>query len=280
MPILIIQMGHVARTAGATGTTGEQAFARRVATAAGRLLNGRGGWIVRAIHADVPTDAYQGDAFVAVHCDGSTNPTAHGASVGYQGSAGQRIAQAWKRAYAARGWAGGFRSDNYTPALAGYYGVRNARSVGNTAAFIVECGFLTNPDDRAALTRPDGADRVALAIGDALGIPTGTPTPPAPNPQEDNDMPVFVRGDSNVPIPDTDNVYGDVVFKLVYEHPYPVIAGRVRVTSPNDPGFVAFQRSGGRVLQLPQAVVDTIPEMADLATHYGLYEIPEVPETP
>src|SRR5688572_31746191 len=126
MPTLLLQMGHCYRKTGATGTAGEQDFATKVGAAAVRLLDGKNGWRVRAVLADIPTAQYAGDGFVAVHCDGSTSPSARGASVGYQNNAGRTRALAWKRAYAARGWSGGFRADNYTAALGGYYGVRNA----------------------------------------------------------------------------------------------------------------------------------------------------------
>jgi hypothetical protein len=171
MPILVVQRGHCHRKTGATGTTGEQAYATAVAKACQNLLHGRGGWQVQVILADEPLAAYQGDAFVAIHCDGSTSASARGASVGYRTPEGQRLAKAWKRAYAARGWSSGFRADNYTDPLAGYYGTRNAVAVGNRRAFIAECGFRTNAKDRAALDAPGGPSRVALAIGDALGIP-------------------------------------------------------------------------------------------------------------
>lgn len=180
MPTLVIQKGHCYRRTGATGTTGEQEFATRVADAAAKLLHGRNGWIVRPILADVPSSYYAGDAFAAIHCDGSTNSSAHGASVGYQNNAGRSLGIAWKRAYAARGWNRGFRDDNYTSALANYYGVRTARNVGNARAIIIESGFLTNPQDRALLTGAGGPERVALALGDALGITT---------PQEDDMTP-------------------------------------------------------------------------------------------
>ncbi|HEV2781362.1 MAG TPA: N-acetylmuramoyl-L-alanine amidase [Actinophytocola sp.] len=172
MPTLVVQMGHCFRRTGATGTRGEQAFATAAADSCVNFLNGRGGWSVRKILADDPRILYRGDAFVAVHCDGSTNPSARGASVGYRTSEGREFGQAWKRAYAARGWPG-FRPDNYTAALSGYYGTGTAVAQGNRRAVIVECGFLTNPEDRLLLSGPDGPARVALAIGDALGISTG-----------------------------------------------------------------------------------------------------------
>jgi hypothetical protein len=172
MPVLVVQMGHAYRKSGSTGTTGEQAYATSVANACVNLLHGRGGWTVRRILADDSLSRYAGDAFVAVHCDGSTSSSARGASIGYRNAAGQRFGQAWKRFYLLRGWTGGFRPDNYTPALAGYYGTGNALSQGNTRAFIAECGFMTNAQDRALLTAAGGPTRVALAIGDALGINT------------------------------------------------------------------------------------------------------------
>ena len=180
--ILVVQQGHCYRTRGATGTAGlpggptEQEFATAAAIEVARLVDGRrdtGGdvWRVRRILADEPGSRYRGDAFVALHCDGSVHASARGASVGYQGSAGRRAAVAWREAYDARGWTG-FRPDNYTPGLAGYYGVRIARQQGNPRAWIVEAGFLTSPADHALLAAPGGPTRVALAIADALSIPT------------------------------------------------------------------------------------------------------------
>lgn len=179
MPLLVIQMGHCFRTSGATGTNGEQDFATRVANDCKALLS-RNGWSVRTILADDSTSLYRGDAFAAIHADGSTNTSVRGASVGYRTPEGQEFGQAWKRAYAARGWPGGFRADNYTTALAQYYGTGNAVGQGNRRAIIVECGFLTSPEDRAVLNAAgaiSGTNRVALAIGDALGITSGTSTP-------------------------------------------------------------------------------------------------------
>jgi len=176
MPTLVVQKGHCYRKTGATGTAGEQEYVTRVADACHALLNGHNGWMVKRTLADA--NDYAGSAFVAVHCDGSVSPSARGASVGYRTPEGQAFGQAWKRAYARRGW-NAFRPDNYTDALAGYYGTRNAVNAGNRRAIVIECGFRTSPEDRALLDGPGGPERVALAIGDALGI-TG----------EDDDMAV------------------------------------------------------------------------------------------
>jgi len=182
MPVLVVQMGHVGRPPcpGSVGTAGEQDFTTRAGAACVRLLN-QGGWIVRVIDADpnysaVPKlggnpDYYRGDAFVAIHCDGSTNPARDGASFGYR-TGGNTFAQTIKAAYLRRTGrpASWLEPDNYTTNLAQYYGTGIATSVGNTRAVIFETGFLTNPTDRAMLLAPSGPDNVALAIGDALGI--------------------------------------------------------------------------------------------------------------
>lgn len=180
-------MGHCFRRKGATGTAGEQVYVTKVADACARLLRSPG-WQVRTILADEFVSRYKGDAFVAIHCDGSTSKSARGASAGYITPEGQAFARAWKRAYEERGWQG-FRPDNYTDGLRNYYGTRVAVNTGNRRAIIIECGFLTNDTDREVLNAVGGPDRVALAIGDALGIVPPPAPAPAPVPQEvDTDM--------------------------------------------------------------------------------------------
>ena len=178
--ILVVQRGHYPRKTGSTGTSGldadptEQEFAvkacRTIAAAAQDA-----GWQVRTINADVGLSLYGGDAFVAVHCDGSVHQAAKGASVGYQTTQGASFGAGFKAAYYAEGWRG-FRSDNYTTALARYYGVRNAVAMGNRRAIIVESGFLTNPHDEATL-QARGHAMLAEAVVAALG---GVPVPPRP----------------------------------------------------------------------------------------------------
>lgn len=185
MALVVIQAGHTFRRSGATGTNGldgdptEQEFAWAAANRSADLLRAAGHQ-ARVITADVSSGAYQGDAFCAIHCDGSTSRSARGASVGYRNDQGKRLASAWKQAYYNAGWRG-FRGDNYTAALAGYYGVRNAVNQGNRHAFIAEAGFLTNPDDERLLSGAAGSDRFARALTQAVvsvfGGTAGSPSP-------------------------------------------------------------------------------------------------------
>lgn len=146
MPTLVAQRGHVPRRRGATGTAGEQ----EVVTAIAAELNKYkpDGWKLVVIDADEPLERYKGDVFVALHCDGSTNTDAHGASVGYQTAAGSALAQKWKSEYVKQGWGRGFRPDNYTAGLRSYYGYKYAKQF-TSAYMVVEHGFLTNKTDAA-----------------------------------------------------------------------------------------------------------------------------------
>lgn len=272
MPTLVVQMGHAGRTRGATGTAGEQEFTQRVGAACVRLLDGRGGWKVRLIQAD--TGTYTGDAFVAVHADGSTNITLGGASVGYQNQAGQAAAQAWKRAYEARGWPGGFHPDNYTTNLAQYYGVRSAVAAGNKAAIIVEAGYLTNPANRTWITSDAGVDRVALAIGDAFGIQLDH-TPAIE--QEEPMSVVFAHGDNRDPMPNSKYAWGDVVFKIEFAHPYPVVAVRTRIDTAQEPGYKAWIAARYPIITMKQADLDAIPMKSDMEKKFPVLGTTEFP---
>lgn len=148
MKTLVIQRGHVPRTTGYTGTAGEQEVVTAIAAEAVRI-GPPAGWQLRVIDADEPDYRYRGDAFIALHCDGSTNRAASGASVGYQTPEGEAFAKRWKAAYAAHGWPHGFKADNYTENLRDYYGFRHALAAGNRACMVAEHGYLTNATDAA-----------------------------------------------------------------------------------------------------------------------------------
>lgn len=177
MALLVVQRGHVGRTRGATGAAGEQEFAIAASRRIKHHVNAIG-HVVRLIDADEPLSAYRGDLFVAVHYDSSRSKSAHGASVGYRNRAGKELARSWKQHYVNNGWSRGFRGDNYTAALAGYYGVRKAVSVGNKRAFILEAGFGSNPIDGAMLRSPEGHDRVGISVAAAITDILGAKCPP------------------------------------------------------------------------------------------------------
>lgn len=190
MSVIVVQQGHVPRLTGRTGTPGEQQFAIAAANRC-RVRLAEIGHEARVIIADPPADntAYKGDMFVAIHCDGNTDPSSHGMAVGFQNADGERLAHAWQDRYEAHGWNRGRKDDNHTDNLKSYYGVRHAIEMGNRRAFIVECGFLTNAEDKALLESPEGHDRVARALADVVANTFGK-FPPKNIETEEDDMPL------------------------------------------------------------------------------------------
>lgn len=180
MPTLVAQRGHVPRRTGATGTAGEQEVVTAIAAELGKYKPD--GWKLVVINADEPLERYRGDVFVALHCDGSSNTDAHGASVGYQTAAGSALAQKWKSEYVKQGWGRGFRPDNYTAGLRGYYAYKYAKQFTNTY-IVVEHGFLTNAQDAAWIRShyAECAKAVWMAVAGSVKRPYKAPVvAPAP----------------------------------------------------------------------------------------------------
>jgi hypothetical protein len=171
-----IQRGHCFRRSGSTGTTGEQDYVSDIAHRAASLASGH---TVKVALADEGITG-RWDLFIALHCDGSVSESASGASIGYRDAAGRRAGTVWKDRFRALGWPYGFRGDNYTPALSGYYGTGWADRAGIPAAFILEHGFLTNPTkDRPWLRSETGRRAAAQALVDTFTILAGgTPVEP------------------------------------------------------------------------------------------------------
>ena len=157
-----IQLGHCYRRRGATGTAGhrgtEQEFASLVGHAMKAFLVDRGVDAVTVLADERIPDCR---VFVALHQDGAASSAAYGASVGYRESSSvwskvrgwlggdtanqsHDLAQKWKALYSLAGWPSGFRPDNYTKALRGYYGFRKVRA---EAKVLLEHGFATNRMD-------------------------------------------------------------------------------------------------------------------------------------
>jgi hypothetical protein len=181
---VVLQRGHVPRTTGAVGAPGEQAYARGVATRTVPLLQALG-VTVRIIDADEPDARYRGDLFFALHYDGGP-PAARGASVGWRTPEGRALAALWKAAYRkhAGNRVGPFRADNYTAALAGYYGHGAAVRVGNRPAVILEGGFGSHTAEGPWLRSDAGMTACALAIRDAVADHLGRAIPAATPPED------------------------------------------------------------------------------------------------
>lgn len=113
-----------------------------------------------------------------------------------------------------------------------------------------------------AQTACPGRNAMAV-IGRVNQLAAGAPVGDIPG-EDEEDMVRFLKGDSNTPIPGSGNTYGDVVFKVEYSHDFGAIAVRTRVPNPNEPGFQAFLASGGKVHQVPQEVLDAIPDKASV----------------
>lgn len=225
MGTVVIQKGHWPRRTGATGTSGhrgsEQAFANEVAHRIPALTH----HTVYVIGADdrIPPC----DVFVALHQDGSADPRARGASIGYpRGSTrSQAYGARWKALYQAAGYPYGFRRDNYTAALAGYYAF--ART-GAPVKVIVEHGFATNRAD--ADWQWDRLDVIARVHAHAINLELGRPPLGASKPP--------------VVVPSPSSSQEDDIMNLIYvqdwDHWY--FAGPGGVQRIGDWGKVVFWR--------------------------------------
>ena len=185
MARVTIQMGHVARETGRTGTVWEQDNARSLAPRIERRLRDLG-HKVKVIGADESVPA--GDVFVALHLDGSTNTSRRGASVGYPDPAGGALAAAWKQEHQRAGYPGGFLADNYTSALRGYYGF--GRAAGYQRRFLAEHGTATHAGDLAWIQA--NQDAMAIAHVNAIGRIVG-------HPKAGGEMPTNIVGFAKAP---------------------------------------------------------------------------------
>lgn len=179
-----LQVGHwridelpedQARLRGQTGGSGggfrEVDINLAVAERAAAILE-RHGVAVDILPATVPR-GYAADAFIAIHCDASSDLTISGFKLArYRDSARPTHDDALIAALRARyDEATGLRwDDNITRAMSGYYAYNQRRYQTvispRTPSAIFELGFLTNPGDRALLVGDQ--DRVATAL--AYGV--------------------------------------------------------------------------------------------------------------
>jgi hypothetical protein len=101
---------------------------------------------------------------------------------------------------------------------------------------------------------PDGMAGFRARVRNLLAAPAVPDVP-----EEDDDMVKFLKGDSTAR--DSDGVpYGHRVFKVEWSGDFAATAVRTWIRSPQDPGYAAFLATGGKVHQVPQHVLDAIPD--------------------
>ena len=161
------------------GETHESDVTLDIAQRAATMLEERG-YTVDLLPAVVP-EGYRADLFIAIHADGSTNPSASG----YRVASSRRDQTGRARRMAAHldavyGEATGLRRlANATRRMRNYYAF-NFRRYRNaihpsTVGVIIETGFLTSPRDRQVIL--DQPDLAARGIVDAVATFPDTALP-------------------------------------------------------------------------------------------------------
>jgi nucleoid-associated protein YgaU len=153
MTVVVVQMGHVARKTGRTGTFREQELTRKIGNALRTRLVAAG-HKAHLMGADDPLPVAKGDVFVALHGDsgnakvaGRGQSSKRGASVGFPKSdqGGGRLGKEWKTQHAKAGFPGGFLADNNTVNMTEYY--MWDRTGGFRHRYLAEHATLTNSAD-------------------------------------------------------------------------------------------------------------------------------------
>jgi N-acetylmuramoyl-L-alanine amidase len=138
---LIVQLGHVGRKKGATGTKGEQEFNKKLGVEMDRLLK-QTNLKYRIMGADdwLQPEPNEATIFLATHCDGNTNESARGFSMGFKPDTNMDFKEALAKIYQELS---GFtrRRDNNTSGMVKYYAWKH---INCKYSNLIEFGFLTN----------------------------------------------------------------------------------------------------------------------------------------
>ena len=182
---IAIQMGHVPRKTGSTGTVREQEFTSALGPILAQKLRALG-WTVHLLNADPPGRKYpQTDLFLALHADGNSNPNVGSASFFYP-PRDSKEGFAWGTHWAAAhqkyaGYNFGFRRPNYVSSLStGFYAWRESRVRASIATpakvcLLAEHYFATNPNEARWAWTPGRIEQMANAHVAALGAWNGHP---------------------------------------------------------------------------------------------------------
>lgn len=185
MPTILIQTGHVSPREpgfeGATGATGEQEVVKAIAAQLAVVLAADSRFAHRVIPGKIPADVRSGawkcDAFLALHCDGSTDKTRRGFGVGYPNHAvNRKLAELIADEIDAIHPSTRIR-DNYTSDMAGYYGYSRVPTEGPEV--LIEHGFVSSPAERTwMLTNANGiATAEYRALLSFFELPAKPPPP-------------------------------------------------------------------------------------------------------
>jgi N-acetylmuramoyl-L-alanine amidase len=185
MPTVLIQKGHHApREPGfetGTGAAGEIEVVDKIGNQLALALNKDSRFRVRMIPGLVPPDirsgAYEVDAYIALHCDGSTDKTRRGWGIGYPSGAVNRKLSDIMGAELEKIHPSDRIRDNYTSAMSGYYGYSRVPTPG--PEILIEHGFVSSPTEKRWLL--DNAALIARTECAALlkffGLPAKPPKP-------------------------------------------------------------------------------------------------------
>lgn len=199
MTVVAVQRGHCFRKSGSTGTYREQEMVSQIGSLIKTGLE-MAGLECHLLLADPPGRIYpEADMFLALHCDGSVNSAARGASFFYPTWSGVehyfdipetlRYADLWKDYHQdpqGAAYGGGIRSDNYVSEVGRTFYAWRADRVqsglgvkpGTSVVCLCEHYFATNAiDDKWAWDNQvhDIADAHLSSIIDLFGKPVPEP---------------------------------------------------------------------------------------------------------
>ncbi|CAA6818108.1 MAG: Unknown protein [uncultured Thiotrichaceae bacterium] len=175
---VFIQAGHEGRSSGKMGSTSQ--FGREidwtpvVADAATHYLRQAGFSVIRAdANWKQKTDT---DLALFIHFDGSANPCATGASIGYDDPSDRPAANAWKRLYS-QYFRYRWQQDNFTKNLSQYYMFKHTRT--RDAELVLELGAIGCPEQALWLRPrlPQLGQLVAHFAAERMGYGNRIPRP-------------------------------------------------------------------------------------------------------
>lgn len=170
-PLVVLDPGHGGTAPGAVyGGAAEKDLNLAIASQAAELLEAAGVRVLMTRTGDWDMGLYdrtalansQGaDLFVSVHCNASlTNPEAMGIYTAYAGEDGRLLAETLRRTVMESSGAGDMGTE-IRPNLA-------VLRTSEMPAALVECGYMSTPDELALLLQPDYQSKLARGIADGV----------------------------------------------------------------------------------------------------------------